>query len=758
MRARAGVISYCFIAWLLAFPLLPAHAAPAKAGHSTTTTQLTGGSTTLTPGQSSGNQAFSASYNPQTQKVTLVDASNGAVIMAPAPNTKKVYDRSWDFHGNEQPIAASAIQFTPRPDGFDIRVTVTNNTGSPQRVGTLFADGLRLQGDMQFRDFQYFNSRDQLKTGRANAVGNWFEYGAVYPGSQYAPVYVLQGTVAVPDSGQTAEYAIGVSLKYPVLDYQHATFNAAQTVSHIKRVAFHINPKYRQTTGPCGPNDPPCISQLSEAYDAAGDLTPGASRSYEYSVRVMRNPSSYAEYPAQWLRTLEPYREYFQKLYGGPRYAVDRRPVIGSAMAVTSAINTQSPNGFLETRPDLNGWGSTVSGIATSRSRGLERVMLWAPSGMSPAGNNFRYEFTSRWQAYPAMMNSLPQLAADARQHRGLGLWWGRAMSVMTDWNSASMQDFDQRNAAHRAAAFRELDMARAAGATTIGLDDSLKMRSYKAFAWIEEMRLRYPEMKFVAEPWSSDIIHLVAANFAQIGPQRQGTDRSQCADMPLIKPLVLPDFLLQGHETWGYSWVRTINDNACAPGENWRQGTAATTYWYEFVARQGYVPVMAGGIGSAQTLNPVHMAAVSRPSYTTTVPADLRQAYFPKITQQPRMSSCTGGIAQLNASYMSPRGKRLNAMWYFTPDAPNRAAVALPADLNTGFMRPVTFGSPMMIYQGDYGVGMGQTLSIRISPDAISRTKGTYRLRVSDEGGGATWSDFIYVDGICPQAGGAAS
>src|SRR6185295_4481182 len=90
-----------------------------------------------------------------------------------------------------------------------------------------------------------------------------------------------------------------------------------------------------------------------QTVDYGATLKPNEWRRYVVSVRVTTNP-------AEWIRTLVPYRNYFRWVYGGVRYQRDPNPVWGTMMSDPSWCSASNPLGWLSDRPDLNGWAATA--------------------------------------------------------------------------------------------------------------------------------------------------------------------------------------------------------------------------------------------------------------------------------------------------------------------------------------------------------------------------------------------------------------
>ncbi|HYE03007.1 MAG TPA: hypothetical protein VD963_07205, partial [Phycisphaerales bacterium] len=118
-----------------------------------------------------------------------------------------------------------------------------------------------------------------------------------------------------------------------------------------------------------------------------------------------------------------------------------------------------------------------------------------------------------------------------------LGVYWGFPQHVMRTWDQAGYELLDPDNPEHVDLGFAELDLITSVNATMVGLDAYVYMSPGKAHRWLNMMRQRAPQARFVLEPSNADIYHTVAATW-QFVEQVDG-------------PTVLADFLNPGHETW---------------------------------------------------------------------------------------------------------------------------------------------------------------------------------------------------------------
>jgi hypothetical protein len=450
--------------------------------------------------------------------VEMVDAATGQTIIGQGTNVT-IWD-DCNTHSAVQPT----IQLNPQPTGFDLVYTFTNDSPAPKTMGRLRVGSMLLGSQMTWQDFTY------LGEDRPSTSDNWTIITRNYPASWYSPVAVFRN----------ADYAVGVSLLYPMMEYKHDV-----------RVCVSNNGVPGR-----GHEGWEAIFQLQNfgdegRYDRLGyqhDLAPGETRTYVLAVRVTKNSDD-------WLRTLLPYRDFFLKFYGGVRYARNTEPVIGFTTGITSYVTQENPYGFGSWRPDLHGWDTFTAGLRTLP--GWKNVMIWKPTGhyrQHPAGN-MPFQFTSRWLADPELATAtdpttgFPSIVSAGKN---LGLWWGHSASVSRAWDDGVGEPLNPDNPDHVRLALAELDLAVQAGATMIGLDTFHPWSDapWNLTRWVQVMQARYPQVRFVAEPISFDILHSLVPGFMQ-GFLSGGNPRTLDDLYPLKQPHMLANFFLPGNEIW---------------------------------------------------------------------------------------------------------------------------------------------------------------------------------------------------------------
>ncbi len=493
-----------------------------------------------------GAARFVAQAGPGGNTVVLVDTRTGRMLIGGA-NLPFVVNTPM----------RPAVRVIPRPEGFDIVVHYANEGGEPLPLGRLVIDGIRL--DRVCRQWT-FGQDTQVRTIPGYA---WYNQNR-YPGDWYSPVMVSG------DEGAT----LGFQLLYPATVYDHTVL-----LAWLGANLDTPNPNW------------------SAQFDLEGMLPAGQAREYTLAVRAAAPEQSF-------MHTLAPYRDYFRGRYGEVKYRRDTRPVIGEAAAAIESVGPDNPQGWAPAnlRPDLFGWSPWVEQILARRRLGYQRFMMWTPSGVFGAGNplNFPWRFMTPISEYPDAIESLTSLQRVRSSGMQMGFWWGNASTLMRGWGpTVTAEAFDPRNGEHLTLAYRELDLARAAGAKIIGLD-AFKMRSPANMQlWLRLLRQRAPGVTFVTENAAPDFIHNICPTFHEA--------------RDTVNPHLLADLLNPGHETW-----IAIQSTA----EAVREGRPPTPPEIEAeirrVAALGGVPLLYGP-------HPLPVGLVVADTWLTTVPPELQ-------------------------------------------------------------------------------------------------------------------------------------
>lgn len=443
----------------------------------------------------------------------------------------------WDDNTGGQSVAPT-IEFVPQQQGYDVVYTFTNNTSMPRKQGQIRVGVLTMGANVQYLDGGFRGCRTEETNQTDHKVKFRF-----YPHNMYSPAWIVTND----------KYAVGVSIQYPVLEYQHD-------------VRFAMRKTNGSTsTGEGGPgwwceirlsNNPTDSASTGLTYEAV--IPPGQTRRYVVSVRV-------TDVPSEWIRVLAPYRDYFRATYGGVRYDRRSTPVNLTTVANSENITATNPYGWAsqaQRDPDVFGWEKWVDDIASRTGWG--GYMIFKPTGVFSRnrGLNFPFQFTTRWLANDNMRTALDSRvgfpALIRRTKKELGFWWGRSAQVMDGWDNGSVESLDPENPRHVELANNELALAVRAGATMVGLDtfSHLETPTWKLYDWLLYLKWRYPQVSFIIEPMPCDIMHSLAPAWLRaFGEENDPDDHDSL--YRVNNPHYLADFILPGHEIWaGYRYL----------------------------------------------------------------------------------------------------------------------------------------------------------------------------------------------------------
>jgi hypothetical protein len=483
------------------------------------------------------------------------------------------------------------ISLQRQPHGADVSVTVRNVSASPKSMGKLMFGILNMGQQIEYMDS---NLNSRMVEGAAN---DFVGQAWLYPLHLYSPAMVIRNE----------QRAVGLSVQYPIMDYKHdvrvsinspGSWMAQGEAGRGWLVAFEFDNAPNQSSW--------------TRMNFPGQLQAGEERTYVVSLRVSDRPN-------EWVRTLLPYRDYFRATYGGVQYRRETAPVRGVGLADTSLISSSNPRGFTPSlRPDHNGFGPFVRYFD---SQGWDEMMIWTPSGLYRENRDLNWPFqmvsplteTPQLATAFSVTDGFPWLAS----RRKVGFWWGRSLDVSFAWDSPQFEHFDPDNQLHVSVANRELDEAARAGATVIGLDTftPLQVPIWKLLPWLDQMRTRQPQVKFVTEPAQCDLLHLHAPTWLDGWVDIEGTTQNREDLFQIHEPNVLSDFIAPGHESWAAvayrpPYVRSF-------GQPTPQQILADI---QRLAGFGYRPVIATAIAQPDDV-------ASAATWETSLPADIRDS-----------------------------------------------------------------------------------------------------------------------------------
>ncbi len=462
------------------------------------------------------------------------------------------------------------------PLGYDVRYSFKNTSNTPRPIGRLNM-GILALGE-RVRVYDHAN----ISTWRDYSYSSFSGVGWPYPGNAYSPVMVVMN--------QT--HAIGVSLLYPVMEYKHDALVRLGRVGGIfkgppDKLGWMVSFDLSNATG---------VTQYTRLSHQAL-IQPGETRVYTVAIRAMARPDAVGRVTdaQQWLTLLEPYKAYFQALYGPVQYERRTKPVLAREVANVGAISGTNRRGFSggSNRPDRVGFAPLADEIAR-QSLGYDSIMLWSPSGLfySNAQMNYPSRFTAGWLDLPKLQTATDSIGLPAipRSGKELGLWWGHAARHMDRWDDDEAEPLDPSNPVHMELVHLQLDLAQRAGATMIGLDafTHTYMPVWDEVSYLNHLKARYPEMSFITEQVSSDVVHAVTPTFNRAFQASDGmTDERDFHR--LDHPAYLADYLLPGHEIWGFFRYYDISLRSNSVIDAARLQRDA-----ERIARNGYVPVLS--------------------------------------------------------------------------------------------------------------------------------------------------------------------
>lgn len=573
----------------------------------------------------SADPCFLTSWDPDALKPSVQKACEGPreAIIWPTRGTLPIWQ---DSLAAKNDVLEPDVTFTPLTDGFDIDYDYDNQTGEIRSLGEFVIDGIRFGEDVTFEDMRITDRNDPpLVIDPAFGPEDDFAFGEAIAGSEFKTAYPVNWFVpcfVIRDSN----YTIGISVLYPILDYQHrvrfsvVSDHARDQIGRTWTVRIRLNPSNGTNNG-------------GAQFVEQGELDPGEQASYRVSVRVMRNDD-----PA-WTTTLMPYRDHFQNLYGAVDYwhGRDPRPVRGEFPTRKYAIDTCSGDlGYWDDPEDTSpyfdavmnprtpgvGWRAWTDNFKdTTATLGYERLMVWRMCGeftkYFPCPDHQRYNlpfiFASNMpligndEPMPGdsylMLNEVPAAGVN------FGLYWGRAgqpmapVNSLDDWNLEytvgppeegmvfTNDPIDIGDPIDQGLAYNEFRTALEAGAQWVGLDATSQFAPWDLVTWMnalaaDAMTEGFGQIRLTHEPFRNDFL-ITTFPAMQVG-DRLG-DLPGGARPPFI---TMCDFLAPGHEV--YSIINgSPNRDEVKP--EWVNGTPAfrIARAHEH-ATWGFVPVMS--------------------------------------------------------------------------------------------------------------------------------------------------------------------
>lgn len=552
-------------------------------------------------------------------QLELRDAETNAPIIMP---------RGWPVADGASQGVKWTVRMQEQPAGADLIIHYLNTTEQPRTLGSLNIGAITLGPAISYVDL-----RDYSRVVGADA-NTFITRAWTYPSELYSPAWVLSNDT----------YAVGVSLLYPLTEYQHDArliLASPRDASNSGEGGRGWITRFQMASEGLQPNQ-------KLLYDAT--IGPGEVQTYVLSIRVTRTPK-------EWVRTLTPYRDFFRKLYGGVKYQRRASPVLAMTLAEESRQTDDNPAGLDEMfRPELR----TIGPLTKNMRREMGdagSLMLVNPTGLyrSNRAANPPFQFTTAWRDRSGLATVLDRydgLPAVRKAGIDLGLWWGNSIRVANTWDPIRLAPLDTDNPDDLTLVDEELDLALKAGASTIMLGNYRHeiVPVWKLATHLEALHNRTPDTRFVTEPSACDVLHALAptyiASWIDQPPPKTERDLN-----PVTDPNVMADFLLPGHETW-------IGFRYNAPRQSFRveADSARVHKDMERIAALGYVPCffwtgkLEGGVTVAATWpqsipQDLHLADAPPPE---PVAAPTQTAATPAAPAKPETTSLPPGTSKL--------------------------------------------------------------------------------------------------------------
>jgi len=370
--------------------------------------------------------------------------------------------------------------------------------------------------------------------------------------NSYSPVIVAKDN----------DFAVGVALEYPFLDYNYDTTNYGGTLNTKKDPNFKLYPFMRIVKdGNSWIYEYAFIHYQNPEEQFDGYIPAGQTYHFTIPVRFSQ--------PTKWLLTLYPYKNYLKTTYG-ESFAPQRssQPVLWVNLAFYGIYAEQNNN----PRNWSYNWqliddGSPVelpieevtAGLSNiMESHGYNDILLHGLSGLYPvtSGSSMYSEIPNQfvvgrpdYMKGGALNNALQTFTNAGQKY---SFWWGISGSMPVDGNEDVLSysqwlpdhdiPFKLNNSTHKNFATYQLNQALNLSPSGIGYDAYGRMEEKTAMQWLDEMHDIINTAGTETEIWleeMSDIKHKKA------GIIRQGyTDWREIQHNAISKPPVLAQYL----------------------------------------------------------------------------------------------------------------------------------------------------------------------------------------------------------------------
>jgi hypothetical protein len=292
-----------------------------------------------------------------------------------------------------------------------------------------------------------------------------------------------------------------------------------------------------------------------------------------------------------WLFTLYPYKNHFNKLYDKTKNIVkkDTNIISGILLSYGSAayenylecqkkeIDCKTDNANISKynlfgynyylRPDLFGLDGEnnkfnnqkfiTTYINKLKKAGYKRAMIWGITGQywhcpekKVSNNDGFIECTTNYP--PQFMSaesykvrqSIPNLKKFKKAGIDLGLWWGRAGQLPKPfiWNPDDVIPFNINNFGYIKFYQDQLKLAKAVDVKEIGLDAFSNMDTKSQLPWLIKMKKIAPNVKFYNEGSVCDFLHTQTSAFIQPQNPWVSHDKGPIKTKALLAQYLNPD------------------------------------------------------------------------------------------------------------------------------------------------------------------------------------------------------------------------
>ncbi len=451
--------------------------------------------------------------------------------------------------------------FIPQDDGFDVVVSIKNETLKYQNMVDFYIPGIYLENKtslnilstnthlyMQKRDIKdikhpnpYFSVGSLIRKDRnGNLIENECYYGAD-TFTPYAPVIVTSDD----------RIAVGSASMYPFLAYKDnrkegsGKFHIIKNKFYPKMRIYKDQDSWRYAF--IFPKSLPLKSMIA----------PGNKYTFIIPVRFKESK--------HYIQTLSPYKKFLHTLYGEAKdLKKDISPILTINFAFYGSVTDQNKRGWawglekidkdMQSHLSLYEVSTALSEIM--KQKGYKRVMFVAFSGVYDTRVCKKMDYQLPFQIlsnleYGMQKDIKKSLNIFRQKGQKVELWWGIAGSMPLDengelldpssWKACDNRPFLPEHEDEKEYALRELNLAKKYHIDTLILDAYTRMEEKRAFYWLKDMKKTAPKINFALE-MELDIMHTQAAITLQ--PENELFDGIDLKAAKITKAPILAEYL----------------------------------------------------------------------------------------------------------------------------------------------------------------------------------------------------------------------